>query len=267
MAGQRNRRSIEGRDNGTSGLSQPVQAVERAVTLLKAVAHGPHPATVAELAERVRLNRSTAWRLLATLEQHGLVERDPITQRFGVGYAAIQLAESTDHDALVRRARPVLQRLAGEANETVTLAAATSLALLYVDQVDPQNIMTASWLGRPVPLHATSAGKAFLAWLPDVERDAVLPQRLERFTPKTITERSMLEDQLAEIRHLGYGTCIGEYVEFSNGVSAAVQDHRGRPIAIVNIWGPSQRLLEDRLASFGTMAVAAAHRIAATLDK
>jgi DNA-binding IclR family transcriptional regulator len=244
-----------------------VQSVERAIALLEAVAHGPHPASVSELAAQVGLNRSTAWRLLATLERHGLVERDPISQRFDVGYATIRLADSADHDALVRRARPIMEKLALETNETVTLAVATSLSLLYVDQVDPPSIMTPSWLGRPIPLHATSAGKVFLAWLPEVERGAVLPQRLERYTPMTITDGAKLDEELAEIRRAGYGLCIGEYEEFSNGVSAAVQDHRARPIAIVNVWGPSQRLSERRLPELGRMALTAARKIAETLDR
>lgn len=267
MARERSYRAPAATEGDRNGLAQPVQSVERAIALLKAVAHGPQPASVSELAAQVGLNRSTAWRLLATLERHGLVERDPVSQRFDIGYATIRLADSADHDALVRRARPIMETLAVETSETVTLAVATSLSLLYVDQVDPPGIMTPSWLGRPIPLHATSAGKVFLAWLPEVERAAVLPPQLERFTPMTITDGADLDEQLAEIRRSGYGLCIGEYEEFSNGVSAAVQDHRARPIAIVNVWGPSQRLTERRLAELGRFALTAAHKIAATLDR
>src|SRR2546430_15149012 len=95
-----------------------IQAVDRAAALLKAVARSRHPLTVGELAAATGLNRSTAWRLLATLDQHGLVERDPVTQRYSVGYAIVQLAAAGDYDALVRRARPVLARLAADTGET-----------------------------------------------------------------------------------------------------------------------------------------------------
>ncbi len=67
-----------------------------------------------ELATTTGLNRSTAWRLLATLDRHGLVERDPVTQRYSVGYAVLQMAAGGDYDSLVRRARPVVERLAVE---------------------------------------------------------------------------------------------------------------------------------------------------------
>ncbi|HEY1367159.1 MAG TPA: helix-turn-helix domain-containing protein, partial [Gaiellaceae bacterium] len=61
-----------------------IQSVDRAAELLKAVADSSQPPTVLELAERCGLNRSTAWRLLATLDRHGLVERDPVSQRYSV---------------------------------------------------------------------------------------------------------------------------------------------------------------------------------------
>src|ERR671934_2661732 len=95
-----------------SSTLRTIQAVDRAAALLKAVADSRQPLTVVELATLTGLNRSTAWRLLATLDRHGLVERDPATQRYSVGHAMLQIAAAGDHSALVRRARPVLQQLA-----------------------------------------------------------------------------------------------------------------------------------------------------------
>src|SRR6476659_1087233 len=82
-----------------------VQSVDRALRLLKAVAASDAPSSAQELAQRCDVNRSTAWRLLATLESHGLVERDAVTGRYVVGYAAFQVANAEDHDALARRLR------------------------------------------------------------------------------------------------------------------------------------------------------------------
>jgi DNA-binding IclR family transcriptional regulator len=242
-----------------------VQSVDRAAQLLKAVATSPRPATAWELAERCNLNRSTAWRLLSTLERHGLVERDPLTSRYQPGYAAIQLASSTDLDALARRVRPILGRLAGSTGEIVTLAAARRFSLVYVDQADPPGPPSPNWSGRPIPLHATSSGKVFLAWLPDDERRSLMPGTLEQFTPRTITDPDKLERALAVIRRDGYGTCVGEFEEFSNGVSAALLDAHGRPVVILNIWGPSQRVTRDRLPGLGRDALRAVHEMSAML--
>lgn len=243
-----------------------VQSVDRAVVLLKAIAASSHPPTAWELAQKCGINRSTAWRLLQTLEHHGLVERDEATQRYGIGYTALQVASAAGYDALARRTRPILRRVAEAAGESVMLAAARRFTLVYVDQVDPAGIPIPNWLGRQLPLHATSAGKVFLAWLPDDERDALLPSTLDRYSQHTVTDRERLFASLADVRRDGYGICVGEFEEFSNGVSAAVLDHRARPAVILNIWGPSQRVSPQRLPMLGRMALAAAHEIALVID-
>ena len=238
-----------------------VQAVDRAAALLKAVANSARPATALELARSCNLNRSTAWRLLATLERQGLVERDPVTQRYSVGYAIFRIAASDDHDPLVRRAHPMIERLASETRATVSLAVAKRFNLVYVDQVDEPRALSPNWLGRSLPLHATSGGKAFLAWLPKEERDAILTGRLQRYTSTTVTERRRLEQELAADRRRGYSTCLGELEETLWGVSSAVLDQRERPIAVVNVWGPSNRLTAERLPTVGAKTARAAEEI------
>jgi DNA-binding IclR family transcriptional regulator len=242
-----------------------VQAVDRAAELLKAVANASAPATVLDLACSCGLNRSTAWRLLATLERQGLVERDPTTQRYSLGYAIFQIAAGDNHDSLVRRAHPALERLARESRATVSLAVAKRFNLVYVDQVDEPRALSANWLGRSLPLHATSGGKAFLAWLPKEERDAILTGRLKRFTSTTVTERRQLEQELAADRRRGYSACLGELEEMLWGVSSAVLDQRGRPIAIVNAWGPSNRFTAERLSAVGAKTARAAEEIRALI--
>lgn len=242
-----------------------IQSVDRAAALLKAVAHSPRPLSVPELAEQCGLNRSTAWRLLATLDSHGLVERDPATQRYSVGYAIFQIAAAGDHDAFVRRAHPVLERLANETGETVNLAVAKRFHLIYVHQVEAPQIMSPNWLGRAVALHATSSGKAFLAWLPNEERRVLLQDKLERFTSTTVTDRRRLEQELDQVRRDGYSICLGELEETLYGASAAVLNERERPVAIVSVWGPQHRVPSKRLPEIGRKAKAAADEIEALL--
>jgi DNA-binding IclR family transcriptional regulator len=253
------------RNPAATSAAASVQSVDRAVALLKAIAAGPTPSTAAELALVCGINRSTAWRLLSTLEANGMVERDPLSQRYAIGYAAFQVASAAEDDAIARRLRPIIARVAEETGEIVTLAAARRFSLVYVDQADPPKTLSPNWMGRPIPLHATSSGKVFLAWLPDQEREALLAGELESFTNRTVTDRDQLEAELSEIRRIGYGVCVGEFEDFSNGVSAAVLDLRGRPVVIVNIWGPSQRVTRERLTPMGQAALRAAHEISLVL--
>ena len=246
--------------------TQRIQAVDRAVALLKSVAASVTPPTVLELARDCGINRSTAWRLLRTLEHHGLVDRDPITQRYTVGYGAISVAAAVTDDTLVRRVRPLLGRLAGTTGESVTLAVAKRFNLVYVDQVDPPNVMVPNWLDKPLPLHATSGGKAFLAWLGRDERDAILPPELPRYTAHTVTDRDRLEQEFAEIRKTGYALCAREYEEFSSGASAAVLNTRQYPIAVINVWGPAPRNPARKLHEIGREAARTAEDVRALLD-
>ena len=242
----------------TAPRAKTIQSVDRAAALIKAIADSPHSPTVNELATACGLNRSTAWRLLATLDSHGLIERDPISQRYSLGYAFLRIAAGADVDPLVRRARPVLEQLADETGETANLAVARRFSLVYVDQVDPAHVMAPNWFGRSVPLLATSTGKAYLAFLPQEERDAVLPRRLERYTATTVTDRRKLGEELAAARRDGFAVCVGELEESLFGASAPVLSEQGRPVAVVSVWGTEHRLPRERLAEVGRRAVEAA---------
>jgi len=250
---------------GTGTRARTIQSVDRAAALLKAIADSGHPPTVVELAAACGLNRSTAWRLLATLDAHGLVERDPVSQRYSLGYALLRIAAGAELDPLVRRARPVLERLAHDTGEATNLAVARRFNLVYVDQVDPPQIMAPNWFGRSVPLHATSTGKAYLAFLTDEERRAVLPGRLERHTPTTVTDRRRLEEELEQVRRDGWAVCVGELEESLFGASAPVLSEQGRPVAIVSVWGTEHRLPRELLPETGHRALTAAEEIKAML--
>ena len=243
-----------------------VQSVDRAAALLRAVASSPEPRTVVELADMCGINRSTGWRLLSTLEANGLIERDTSSQRYRIGYAALQLGAASDGDVVARRVRPVLTALTHSVGETTLLCRASRFSLVYIDQVSPPGPPAANWIGTPAAPHATSAGKAFLAWLPNDEQDAVLPAELEAYTNFTITDRTELDRDLARVRERGFATCISEFDEFANGVSAAVLDGRGQPRLVVSIWGPDQRLTSSRIDELGGRVLQAAHQISLALQ-
>ncbi len=240
-----------------------VQSLERAISLLNAVADSsPEGETVANLAARCGLNRATAWRLLATMERHSLVERDPLTSRYSIGFAVARMATAAGVDGLVRRAHAIVERVSRQTGETANLAVARSLGLTYVDEVTPPVVLSAKWLGRQVPLHATSTGKALLAWLPAAEVESLLAGPLTAYTDTTITDQTRLLSELALTKERGYGVCVGEMEPNLYGVSAPVLDEHKHPIAVVSIWGPKDRVPEERFAALGALAGEAAADIA-----
>jgi DNA-binding IclR family transcriptional regulator len=242
-----------------------VQSVERAAELLKAVASARQPETAPILADRCGLNRSTTWRLLATLERRGLVDRDPETNRYSVGLAIVQMASASGYEALARRAQPLLRRLADETGETVNLAVPHLLQLVYVSQVEAPHVMTANWMGRAVALHATSTGKAFLAWLPAEERAVALGGPLEGYTDRTLTDVEALETELEGVRRRGHAVSRGELEAALWGVSAAALDARRRPAAVVSVWGAESRIRARGVGRLGDAAAATARELAGRL--
>jgi DNA-binding IclR family transcriptional regulator len=244
-----------------------VQAVDRAMTLLRTVAVSAEPPSLNDLADACALNRSTAWRLLATLEKYAMVERNPDTNRYTVGYGAMQVGAAAGHESLVRRVRPALRDLLSATGERVSIAVVRGVNLVYVDQLDPPDVPPEQWIGRPLALHASSSGKILLAFLPPEERAGALPASLSRLTPTTITDAGRLERALQTARRRGYASSVGEDVPYSNGVSAAVLDSRTRPVAVVNVWGIEQRVPVTRFPALGEAAGATAARVAALLDR
>ncbi len=244
-----------------------VQSVDRALRLLDGVAAAsPRGATVAELAAQCGLNRATAWRLLGTMEAHRLVERDPTTNRYQVGFALIRMSAAAGHDGLVRRTRPILERVCAQTGETADLAVAGLHGVTYVGEVAPPSVLAVSWLAREVPLHATSTGKAFLAWLPREEALGLLEMPLRGFTDTTVTDPARLLEELIETRARGYAECAGELEPTLYGVSAPVLNTtEGRPLAVFSIWGPANRVPVSRFAALGLVAIQAAADVRATM--
>lgn len=241
-----------------------IQSVDRAVDLLLAVAAAqPEEATVPALARACGLNRATAWRLLKTLQVRGLVSVDESTGRYSIGLTTMALGNAAGPDALISAARPTLERMCAETGETASLAVPGVGGLTYLDEVTPKAVLTASWLGRSVPLHATSTGKALLAHLPADQVRRVLAGPLTRFTDTTITDPDHLTAELAATRERGYGVCAGELESSLYGVSAPVLDRNHRPLAVLSIWGPRDRVPPERFAELGEVVLRAAAEIGA----
>ena len=160
----------------------------------------------------------------------------------------MELGNAAGPDALIAAAHPVLERTCAQTGETASLAVPGMDGLTYVDEVTPAAVVTASWLGRSVPLHATSTGKALLAFLPPEQVQRVLSGPLTSFTATTITDPQALAAELAATRARGYGVCAGELESSLYGVSAPVLDRAGRPLAVLSIWGPRDRVHEGLFA-------------------
>jgi len=253
---------------GGSRQSKLVQSVERALTMLEEISASPTPPTVSEIASRAGVNRGTAWRLLATLEHFQLIERDPHTGRYAVGYAATRIAASSGASALVRRTRPVLERLGAELDECVYLQVASGEKMIVLDEVRASRPVQVDLANLDVPLHCGSVGKLFLAFLPECEREEFLARPLERFTPRTIADPDRLRADLARARRDRFSVAYEEHLADWGGVTAVACDRRGAPLAYLNVTVPSYRYTPDTLTELSAPLLRAAadleHRLHTT---
>jgi DNA-binding IclR family transcriptional regulator len=226
-----------------------VRSVDRAAALLLALGESHGEAGVTELARRLGLHKSTASRLLATLEKRGLVEQDDETGRYRLGLVVIRLAEKAERTLDLRSiAMPELDRLARATRETTGLGIADGDQFLTVAQADGPNLVAVGdWTGRGVPIHSVAAGKVLLAAMPEREILKLVRRGLDRFTDRTITQLEPLLEELARIRRRGYATAFGEFEAGLNGVAAPVHDARGQVTAAVDIWGPAFRITPPRM--------------------
>lgn len=256
-------RGPTGPDMTTEGPSASrVQSVDRAVRLLWAVAEsGAGGAPTTALAETCGLNRATAWRLLWTLESHGLVVNDRSSGQWSLGRGVVEMARAGGIEAVLHDVRSVLDSMAMQTGETAALAVVRGGTLVYVDEATPPAAVAVSWVGRPISLHATSTGKVLLAWSTPAEVDRLLPARLEGFTATTITDRDELDEHLHQTRGRGWAECRGELDESAWGVSAPVLDRSGRLLAVLSIWGPPPRITTERFPAVAQVCLAAAARM------
>lgn len=216
-----------------------------------------------EIAEELSVHKSTVFRLLGTLESRGLVEQDAERGRYRLGYGVVQLAAgATGQQDLSVLSRPVCRGLAETVGESVNVAVHDGREVISIDQVIGSSVVTSvNWVGQRTPMHATSAGKVFLANMPREQADSILAEGLARYTPHTIVEPGALEEQLALVRDRGYAH-VGEEHEIGlAAVAAPIRSLNGEVVAAVTVSGPVFRLNADTVPEVAEQVLAAAAEI------
>ncbi len=244
-----------------------VRSVDRAAALLLALGESSGEAGVTELSRRLGLHKSTASRLLATLQKRGLVEQDEESGKYRLGLVVIRLAERAESTLDLRSiAMPELDRLARATRETTGLGVLHEGRLMTVAQADGPNLVAVGdWTGRGAPLHSVAAGKVLMSSM--AERDVVRLVRrgLDQCTDRTITQLEPLLEELARVRRRGFATAFGEFDPSLNAVAAPVHDARGQVVAAVDVWGPAYRVTPGRIPELAQAAREAAAAVSVRL--
>jgi DNA-binding IclR family transcriptional regulator len=242
--------------------SAGVQSVERALAILDILARSGE-AGVTAIATELGVHKSTAFRLVTTLEQGGLVEQSEERGKYRLGMGVLRLAGATTARLdLVQEARPITRRLAASTGETVNIAVLADRAALYLDQAAGSSALQShNWVGQHIPLHATSNGKVLLSGLDEADLTRTLGDELPAFTDATITDPEQLRKEVAEVGERGYATAVDELEVGLTAVAAPIRNAHGDVIAALSVSGPTFRLDGERLTHVVPALLAAAREI------
>ncbi|MGC3995274.1 MAG: IclR family transcriptional regulator [Propionicimonas sp.] len=232
-----------------------VEAVDRALQLLEALADaGPDGASLAQLAEGVGQNKSTAYRALSTLRVRGFAAQDEATGFYRLGPAGFALGDRVyAPQNLAQALHPALVALSGAADELVHLGVLEGDQVLYVDKVEPQRaIRVWSAVGQRVPVASSSLGRALLA-ARDVP-DQALGGYLRALPPDRHVTPERLREAVTDARRRGYSTELGENEPDVACLGTAIL-RDSAPVAALSITALASRMTDARQAELARLIV------------
>ena len=232
----------------TAPATGQVQSLTRGLKLLEWIAESNGSVALTELAQQAGLPNSTTHRLLTTMQQQGFVRQVGELGHWAIGAHAFMVGSSfLQSRNLLAIVHPILRNLMEESGETVNMAVLdqSDHEAIIIDQVQCTHLMRMSApIGGKLPMHASGAGKAFLAQLSE-----------EQVTPVH------LKEDLAQTRKRGYSFDDEEHALGLRCLAACIFDEHREPFAAISISGPISRITDDRVTEFGAMVIKAAKEV------
>jgi DNA-binding IclR family transcriptional regulator len=244
-------------------MSESVRAVDRALDILLCFTNQTPELTMTQIAEQVGIHKSTAHRLLATLENKRFIQRDQNTGIYRLGIRLLQMAYLTLEQSDLRRiAIPFMHHLCDLYKENIDLTVLDDTDVAFVNILEgPQRVKLAAAIGQRLPAFATASGKAILGFMPEKLVQHILDRGMPQFTPHTIISPNELFKDLNYVRELGFAISEQELEEQINAVAAAIFDQDNHPIASIAVAGPAYRLTRERMIEIGPGVAATAKEI------
>jgi IclR family transcriptional regulator, KDG regulon repressor len=229
-----------------------IQSVAHALDVLEQYFDEVDELGVTELSKRLKLHKNNVFRLLATLEARGYIEQNRATENYRLGIKCLHLGRRyIDHMGLVRQARPILADLSRRCRESAYVAIMRREGVVPLEATEPADrvVRIIPPLGEALPLHCTAVGKTHLAFDPEEQLRAGLPEQLPRFTDRTIVERATLLEQLDSVARTGYSVDTGEFLEDVSSVAVPIRDYTRTVVGSLAVAGPAYRIPLERIDS------------------
>lgn len=236
----------------------PVRAVERAISILYMVASADEPIGLTELSRGTKIDKATALRLLFTLEEVGLVRRDPKTRRYVVGPGVWRLTTAWRSD-LRSVSHRHLEELRQATEESVSLICPRGLDRVVILALEAlHELCVVPTIGSAVPIYAGASGRVIMAFMPEDERNKIIEiTRLKAVNPQKIIDKKSFLQSLEAVRRNGYASSIGEVTLGSTAIAAPIFDASGQLVGVVSLRAPEIRLTEERIKQMAPLVVEA----------
>jgi IclR family acetate operon transcriptional repressor len=245
-----------------------INSLSRGVRILRLLAEQPAGLGVSDVADRLKVDPSTAYRLLTTLQSHGFVAQDSDTKKYAIGYGILEVASGIlSRLSIVEIVQPHLRAIASSTGENTHIAVRDRQYAVFVGSESGTGMLRVeTTLGKAEPLHCTAVGKALLV---DYTRSDLVElfgeNTLQRYTEQTMCTVDELEAELRRVRRLGYAFDDEELHPGVRCISAPVRDRSGHVVAAFGISSPTVRLTRERVAEIAQQISRSAEAISAQL--
>lgn len=242
--------------------------LKKAVEILKLLTKEYQPLRVTDIAKKVSISKSTAYGILRSFQEEGLVSKDSSTKKYTIGKEMMRLSKMVfKGQDLISVARPFLEKLADLADETVFLGIREYDTVKVIDVVEAKkDLKISSPVGTKLPLTAGAVGKIFLSAMSNEEALAYLAEKgLPQYTESSIVDTDSFIKELEKTRKSGYSLDTEEYLK---GVRTLAAPIRRDESLIGAIWlvGFSNSMIDERLSDIIQSLKQAADQISARLS-
>ncbi|TDO94345.1 IclR family transcriptional regulator [Halanaerobium saccharolyticum] len=248
--------------------NQLIKSLDRALDILELIVDRENGMGVTEISRELEIHKSTVYRLLDTLKFRGFLEKNEDNHKYIAGIKLFELSSKVLNEIDSRvRVRPYLEELMQKTEETIHLGILDAGEVIYLDKVESNaTIRMYSQVGKRVPAHSTSLGKAIMAHLPEERVKEILKEKgMEKNTENTITEVDKFLDHLEKVRKQGYAVDDEEQEEDIRCIAGPIFNHQGKVVAAFSISAPMTRMTESRMNELAELVVEYSQKMSRSL--
>lgn len=248
--------------------NQLIKSLDRALDILELIVDRENGMGVTEISRELEIHKSTVYRLLDTLKFRGFLEKNEDNHKYIAGIKLFELSSKVLNDIDSRvRVRPYLEELMQKTEETIHLGILDAGEVIYLDKVESTaTIRMYSQVGKRVPAHSTSLGKAIMAHLSEERVKEILKEKgMEKNTKNTITEVDKFLDHLEKVRNQGYAVDDEEQEEDIRCIAGPIFNHQGNVVAAFSISAPMTRMTEPRMNELAELVVEYSQKMSRSL--